>query len=94
MGFTDLRELLDRALSSERGLAVRLETPGQATNLVQRINYFRRQNKIDSRDIYPADHPMFNRSAYDALRVYKPALTSCEVCLDKFSTEILEVREL
>jgi hypothetical protein len=92
--FADLRDILDRAIAAERGLALRMETPGKAINLVQKINYFRRSERAVSRDIYPPEHPMFNRTPWDGLRVFRPAKDSCEVHIDQLSVDILEVKDL
>jgi hypothetical protein len=92
--FADLRAILDRALDAERGLILRVETPGKAINLVQKINYFRRNERNVSREVYPPEHPMFNRTQWDGLRVFRPSTDSCEVHIDQLSVDILEVREL
>jgi hypothetical protein len=86
--FADLRAILDR------GLVLRVETPGKAINLVQKINYFRRNERNVSREVYPPEHPMFNRTQWDGLRVFRPTTDSCEVHIDQLSVDILEVREL
>lgn len=92
--FADLREILDRALESERGLVLVMDSPGKATNLVQKMNYFRRQERLMSHELYPPEHRMFGRTAWDGLRIMKPAKDSCEVHVNPLTADIKEIREL
>lgn len=87
----DLRDLLDRALGTANGLSLRLETPGKATNFIQKLNTFRRGERQESRLIYPPDHRMFGRSPWDGLKFTKE--NEC-VLIERLTADILEIKEL
>ena len=65
--YKDIREMLDRALQSERGLRVKLKTKGAGNNLRQRASYFRQLDRRENKKVYPEGDPMHGRSAYDVL---------------------------
>ncbi len=65
--YADVRELLDRALTSERGMRVRVNKPGAVHNLRQRMNYFRKLDRRENTKIYAESEPLHGRSQYDSL---------------------------
>ena len=67
LSYADVRELLDRALASDRGLRVRLGTTGACHNLRQRMGYFRRLDRRENKKVYDDSHILHDRSQYDTL---------------------------
>jgi hypothetical protein len=67
LSFRDVRDMFDRALKSEKGITVRQDTRAQVVSLRARFNYFRKMDRKENASTYPADHPLHNTSAYDAL---------------------------
>jgi hypothetical protein len=69
-GTADLRDYLERALASERGIRVRgQESKGDATKLRQRLYSFRYADRKDSQKIYATNDPRYGKSVYDCLTV-------------------------
>lgn len=91
LAFEDIRAALDRALSSPRGVVVKVESPGMAINLVTRANYFRRQDQKENAKIYPDGHPHKNSSVWDNLRIRADGAT---VKILKGDGSHLEIEEL
>jgi hypothetical protein len=66
---SDVRDLLDQALATPRGLRVSFPTPEAANAIRMRIYALRKHDSSESRKIYPPDHPTYNRTPYDSLIV-------------------------
>lgn len=73
LAFDDVREILDKALASPRGIMIPCSTRGAAVALRVRLNYYRKMDRTQSRETYTRDHPMHGRSAYDKLVLRIPA---------------------
>lgn len=67
LSFSDVREVLDRALESPKGIRVPCETPGKAMHLRQRMNYYRAQDRKSMYEVFGADDARRGRSAFDTL---------------------------
>jgi hypothetical protein len=63
----DVQAALDRALANGRGVRIRVESAGHATNLRQRCYKVRELDRRENAKIFPHDNPMHGRSVYDAL---------------------------
>lgn len=73
LAFDDIREVFDKALNSNKGLRISCVNRGAAFVLRSRFNYFRTIDRRESAKIYPTDHPMWAKSAYDKLVLRIPA---------------------
>jgi hypothetical protein len=67
LSFNDVRDMFDRALSSEKGIKVREHSRAEVVSLRARFNYYRKTNRKDNADTYPKEHPLHNTSVYDVL---------------------------
>jgi hypothetical protein len=94
MSDLSLTQILDRAIQSERGVALRTESRGKAINLAQKLGRFRRDERGQSRKVYPPDHPQHGKTPWDGLRIKVSEANPTEVVLDRFDADILEIKEL
>lgn len=98
LAYEDIRELMDRAISSENGVATIVDTYGAAIRLRQRIYAFRNLSRKQSTKIYQLDDPMFGKTVYDNLVVPQfekiAGIEKIEVKILKTTSNTLEVREL
>lgn len=67
--YVDIRGALDQALASPKGVRLRFPDKPAATTFKGRVHTFRFQDRKENKKIYPEDHPMHGRSAYDPLMV-------------------------
>lgn len=77
--FSDVADLLERAINSEKGVRIPLSSRSAAITLRARANYYRKLDRVRNKDIYPMrDHPMHGNSTYDALVLRIPPKGSPE----------------
>lgn len=97
-----LKEILDRALASERGIKVVFSggSPEQnsatATYQRGRMHKLRVDDRNSSMQVYPEDHPLRGQSPWDALmisKVYRPD-GACELHILKTSLTSFQIEEL
>jgi hypothetical protein len=69
LAFHDCYDLLDQAIADDRGIRVKLESQGSATQFRMRLNQARRLDRQDNKEALPEDHPMHGRSEYDKLTI-------------------------
>lgn len=98
LSYDDIRTLLDRAMASDRGIRVTLDSPGAATHFVHRCRAFCKMDRNENKKVYSAtpDHPMYGKSAYDKLlvkQVKEEALTEI-VTIEKRTEIVYQVDEL
>jgi len=67
LAFDDMRDVFEKALNSAKGVRIPCANRGAAIVLRSRLNYFRKINRDENRQIYSLDHPMHGRSVYDKL---------------------------
>lgn len=68
-----LREALDRALASPKGIALTCDNRGHAISTVARLNTLRVKDRENSKTVYQdPDHPMYGCSIYDRLIISVP----------------------
>lgn len=65
--YPDIRQLLDRALESPKGVRLTFESKKEALTFKGRVHSFRFMDRKENAKIYPEDHPMHQRSVYDPL---------------------------
>ena len=99
LAYSDVREILDRALESPRGIEVDIpdepgsKPGGKATYFRQRAYSFRALDRKANSKIYPPDDPMHATSIYDTLVViHNPPSTKIQI--RKAGLEGMEIREL
>lgn len=90
--YVDIRGALDRALASEKGVRLRFPDEKAAYTFAGRVHSFRYQDRKENKKIYPEDHPMHGRSAYDPLMVKKESPTV--VCVIKLEGVEFEIEDL
>jgi hypothetical protein len=91
--YDDIKSLLDRALSSTKGVKTICASHGQAVRLRQRCNKFRAMDRRENRKIYEPDHPLHGRSSFDCL-IFRLEPGSCELVIEKITGDRLNVIEL
>ncbi len=69
--YEDIRTILDRALESPRGVAVKMPH-GQAVYTVQRLHQFRLMERTKNAKIFSKDDPRSMGTAYDILSFRVP----------------------
>lgn len=67
--YPDIRNALDQALASAKGVRLKFPDDKAAMTFKGRVHSFRYQDRKENKKIYPEDHPMHGRSAYDPLMV-------------------------
>ena len=67
LAFEDIQEAFEKALSAPKGIKIPCPSRGAAINLRSRFNYLRKIDRGRSRETYPPEHPMYDRSPYDRL---------------------------
>jgi hypothetical protein len=65
----DARDIMDRALESEKGISAEFETHGALINFRQRCHALRSKERHLSREAFAPGHPSRNTSGYDGLRL-------------------------
>lgn len=66
--FSDVHEVLERALSAPKGIRIPCSSRSAAITLRARSNYYRKLDRVRNRETYPEkDHPMHGASVYDSL---------------------------
>jgi hypothetical protein len=70
LAYPEVRDALDRALQSERGIRVNFRTLNAAKQFIGRAYSFRMLDRIENAKIYPDQtHTLHGRSMYDVLRL-------------------------
>ncbi len=63
----DAIAILERALSSQKGLKLQFQNHGRAVNYRHRLYSARTKDRDENRKLYSADEALYGRSAYDTL---------------------------
>lgn len=69
LSYDDVREALDAALASDKGIRIRESTPARLISLRQRIHKLKSLERKRSRQLYPPGDPKHGTSIYDKLSV-------------------------
>ena len=70
LSYPDIRQLMDRALDSEKGVRLKFDTVKSAMMFVWRCNAFRSLDRKENKKIYKEEtHSLHGRSIYDTLQV-------------------------
>jgi hypothetical protein len=94
MSYTNLpfiRESLERALASERGIRLSLSSKRAAEGFQRRAHQLRREDRKENAVIYPEGHALHGGSMYDQLVV---RVEGQEVWIEKYEASVLKVEEL
>lgn len=79
LSYDDVRDALDRALASERGILLREESGSRLVSLRQRIHKLKSLDRKRSTKTFDSDDPRYGTSAYDTLSVESsPEITQAE----------------
>jgi hypothetical protein len=70
IAFDDVREVLNQAIDTKNGIKITFETLAEGARFRQRAYYYIRQDRENSKKVYPEDHPMHGVSVYDKLCLY------------------------
>lgn len=65
--YAEVREALDKALDSEKGVRIRCDNHGAAVHLRHKIYKFRTLDRRESMKLFSADDARYGNSAYDGL---------------------------
>lgn len=66
--YADCEAYWDKALAASRGIAITMDSAGQAKRLIQRLNAYRVLLRKRNQEIYPAGDPRWGVSIYDGHR--------------------------
>jgi len=87
-------DFFNQALEAERGIAVELESEGQAVRFKQKLNQGRvKQRKINA-SVYPQGHLLHNKTPWDDLVVTSDPTDASVVLIKRISLEVKKVRVL
>ena len=92
LAYPEIRDALDRALQSERGIRVKFRTDVAATQFVGRAYSFRMLDRAENAKIYPDQtHTLHGRSMYDVFRLKRVgnAVEIVPVKLDEGMVEVI-----
>lgn len=91
LAYSDVREVLDRALTTDRGIRIKLDSHTTANNFKQRCNKLRVMDREQNMSIYEKDHQLYGVSVYDELTInnFENVLT-----IRKRSDAPLDIEEL
>lgn len=68
LSYTDIKEVLDKALEAEKGLLLTHKDVRAATRFIFRANSFRALTRKENLVVYPdPQHPLHGRCVYDTL---------------------------
>lgn len=67
--YGDCHEILNRALEDKSGVRVAVESYNTGVHLRMRLQMARELDRRENKKTYPDDHPMHNRSVWDAFVV-------------------------
>ena len=68
--FTTPRDLLERALNSERGIRIWFDSQKSAQSMSNRIATVKSEDRKKSTKVYSLGDPLYNTSLYDGVAVY------------------------
>lgn len=93
--YNDCETQFEKALVSEHGIAMTLESPSQAVSFVQKMNTYRTMLRKRSRGIYPDPlHPLHGTSPYDAFKVSIDKQNPSRVLIRKYAIKVLTTEPL
>lgn len=90
----DYESFFNQALESEKGIAIDLDSPGQAIHFISKMNQFRFRQRKKAKDIYPLDHPMHNKTPWDILTLRADKENPCSVLISRATMTVKAVRAL
>ena len=67
LAYDDVKEILDQALETPKGIRVSFPTEGAAIDFRRRANSFRKQDRERSTQLYSRGDPLYGVSLYDKL---------------------------
>jgi len=67
LSYHDVKELLDKALASPKGLTIELKNVKEAIRWLSRANSFRILDRKNNKALYPEGHTLHSTSPYDVL---------------------------
>lgn len=66
--YIDVFKVLDQAMEDPVGVRIKFTDNGDAMRYRLRINYARKLDRQDNREIYDVGHKMYGRSIYDPIQ--------------------------
>lgn len=91
---TNCEEYFEQALAAPNGIAVELDTPGQAVHFMQKMNQFRVKTRKNSKEVYETDHPKWNKTPWDELSISQDKEDKSVVLIRRVQLAVKKVREL
>lgn len=92
--YQDCERHFQSALESDNGIALTLETPGQATRLIQRMNTYRAILRKQSKEVYEPDHAQWGTSPFDAFSLKQDPANLARVLIQNYSQRVLKIETL
>lgn len=88
---SEVQEVWQNALDSQRGIRVKCETRDAAITLRSRLNHARAQQRREHLKLYPADNVMHGKSFYED---YSVKLDGSDVVILKLEALKMEIEQL
>jgi len=92
--YDDCLEQFERALASERGVAITLASSSEATRFVQRANAYRVLLRDRNKHVYEMGHAMHGLSPYDKFKIARDPDDDCRVLIKPYDQKIAKVEDL
>ena len=77
--YPDIRQVLDRALESQKGIRLVFKDHKEAMTFKGRCHTFRFKDRAANSKTYHEGHPMHNSSVYAVLMLKSPSPTTVEI---------------
>lgn len=71
MSYNDVKEILDKALATPKGVELEFPTRPGAIRWLSRANTFRTLDRKNNEKLYPEGHQMYGCSPYDTLHMLR-----------------------
>lgn len=91
LAFDDVKEVLERALDSPKGIRVTFETTRAAVDFRRRANTYRKQERERSVKLYAPGDPLYGVSIYDK---YILRLVDSVIYIELRTTDGIKVEEI
>lgn len=90
--YQDAIEILERAFNSPNGVRIETTSKNEGLRLRQKIYMARKFLRLQSKEMYPQDHPLWGQSPYEDIVVENPS--EDELIIKKFSLKDRKVENL
>lgn len=92
--YADCEEHFERALATERGIALTLESNAQVVRMIQRMNAYRVLLRNRNKQIYEQGDSRYGISVFDKFKVARDPNNELRILIQPYDQKIVNVEEL